>query len=403
MVVVSKLAMLTKVIAVESKKIEDNSVVKLVDSIMDRAIAKQVSDVHFEPHGDHGRIRFRIDGMLHEEHKVSMALWQGIGARLKIMANVNIAEKRMPQDGRFTVGQFTNRYYDCRLSSCPTIFGEKIVVRILNPSNAILQLDELGFTDEAMALFRQCVYSPQGMILVTGPTGSGKTVTLYSALDLLNVATKNISTIEDPVEINLSGINQVEVNVKIGLDFAVILRALLRQDPDVIMIGEIRDEITAKIAVNAAHTGHLVLATLHTNSAAASLTRMLNMEIMPFNLATSLRLVIAQRLLRKLCEFCKVPRKLSPMAELSYGLPRDVTIYMAQGCAKCIQGYRGRIAIFELLAIDEVISNTIVQCSNVCVIEQQLVSLPYKKLGELALNKVCAGITSLEEVSRVMG
>lgn len=382
---------------------EESSIVELVDNILINAIHKKASDVHFEPQTDHGRVRLRIDGILYIKHSISTELWQNIGARLKIMANLNIAEKRLPQDGRFTLRIPNHGQYDCRLSSCPTIFGEKFVIRILNPFNTILPLNQLGFTEEALHIFRWHISLPQGIILVTGPTGSGKTVTLYSALSLLNESNKNISTVEDPVEIQLAGINQVEVNSKIGLNFSVILRAFLRQDPDIIMVGEIRDAETAKIAISAAHTGHLVLATLHTNSAAASLTRMLNMGIAPFNLVSSLKLIVAQRLIRKLCSRCKSPQHVSSNTRLHYGFPDDIVIYAATGCKNCTGGYHGRIAIFELMIIDETLGELIIGETNIIAIEQRLSTLSHGKLRELALEQGRIGTTSLEEINRVMG
>ena len=280
---------------------EDTSIIKFIDQILNDAIAKHASDVHFEPYEECYRIRFRIDGLLYEITNAEKLLGPRFSARLKIMANLDIAEKRLPQDGRFTFKLATKYNQDCRLSVCPTMFGEKLVVRILNPINTSLNIEHLGFNEKEQRLFCKHIQMPQGLILVTGPTGSGKTITLYTALNILNQPTKNISTIEDPVEINLHGINQVEVNHKTGLGFAKTLRTFLRQDPDIIMIGEIRDLETAEIAIKAAHTGHLVLATLHTNSALASLTRLLNMGVPTFNLATAISLIIAQRLIRKLC------------------------------------------------------------------------------------------------------
>jgi type IV pilus assembly protein PilB len=382
---------------------EEHSIVELVDSILINAIHKKASDVHFEPQADHGRVRLRIDGILYIEPSINRELWQNIGTRLKIMANLNIAEKRLPQDGRFTLQIPGHGQYDCHLSSCPTIFGEKFVVRILNPFNVILPLNQLGFTEEALYIFRRHISLPQGIILVTGPTGSGKTVTLYSALSLLNESNKNISTVEDPVEIHLAGVNQIEVNAKIGLSFSAILRAFLRQDPDIIMVGEIRDAETAKIAISAAHTGHLVLATLHTNSAAASLTRLLNMGIAPFNLATSLKLIVAQRLIRKLCSYCKSLQHISYNTRLHYGFSDDTIIYVATGCKNCTGGYHGRIAIFELVPIDETLGELIIGETNITAIEKRLSTLSHGKLWELALEQVRTGVTSLEEINRVMG
>lgn len=371
---------------------EETSIIKFIDQILSKAIDKQASDIHFEPYQEYYRIRFRIDGLLYETTKTDPKLGPRFSARLKIMANLNIAEKRLPQDGRFTLNLANDRNYDCRLSSCPTLFGEKLVVRILNPVNLTPDIQHLGFDQQELQLFHEHINLPQGMILVTGPTGSGKTITLYSAINLLNQTTKNISTAEDPIEIDLSGINQVEINHKIGLDFATTLRAFLRQDPDIIMIGEIRDLETAEIAIKAAYTGHLVLATLHTNSATASLTRLLNMGIPAFNLATALKLVIAQRLIRKLCPHCKLPQT----------LPNATTTYIAQGCEYCTNGYLGRTAIFEILPITPVISDMIMDNYNMAEIEKQMPKLNCQTLRENGLNKVQMGITSLEEINRVI-
>jgi type IV pilus assembly protein PilB len=318
------------------------------------------------------------------------------------MANLDIAEKRLPQDGRFTLKLANNQRQDCRLSTCPTMFGEKLVVRILNPINSPLDINYLGFDEKEQQLFLKSIHLPQGLILVTGPTGSGKTITLYTALNILNQAAKNISTVEDPVEINLPGINQVEINHKTGLGFAKALRALLRQDPDIIMIGEIRDLETAEIAIKAAHTGHLVLATLHTNSASASLTRLLNMGIPTFNLATALSLIIAQRLVRKLCTHCKQPQPLPIKILTENNLEQNFTPYAAQGCKHCNQGYQARMAIFEMLPITTAISELIMQHCNIIEIEKQMNLLNIATLRTVALNKVRAGITSLEEINRVI-
>ena len=381
---------------------EDTSIIKFIDQILSDAISKQASDIHFEPYNEFCRIRFRIDGLLYEFTKTDPGLAQRFSARLKIMANLDIAEKRLPQDGRFTLKLANHQNHDCRLSICPTLFGEKLVVRILNPINITPNIKYLGFDKKEQQLFYEHITLPQGMILVTGPTGSGKTLTLYTAINILNQATKNISTAEDPVEINLSGINQVEINHKIGLNFATVLRTFLRQDPDIIMIGEIRDLETAEIAIKAAHTGHLVLATLHTNSASASLTRLLNMGIPTFNLATALNLIIAQRLIRKLCVHCKLPQIL-PAATLAENNLEEKTItYVACGCKYCNHGYHGRIAIFEMLPITPVISNMIMTHCDTIEIEKQMRELNYATLRETALNKVRMGITSFEEINRVV-
>jgi type IV pilus assembly protein PilB len=381
---------------------KDIPIIKFIDQILSDAIEKHSSDVHFEPYEEFYRIRFRIDGLLYDITKTEISLGKRFSARLKIMANLDIAEKRLPQDGRFTLKLVNDQKQDCRLSVCPTMFGEKLVVRILNPINASLNIEHLGFDEKARQLFDKYIQQPQGLILVTGPTGSGKTITLYTALNILNQSTKNIFTVEDPVEINLHGINQVEINYKTGLDFVTALRAFLRQDPDVIMIGEIRDVETAQIAIKAAHTGHLVLATLHTNSAATSVTRLLSMGIPAFDLASSLSLVVAQRLVRKLCVHCKQQQNLPEKVLVENGLEANAVVYTAEGCERCNQGYRGREAVFEMLPITPAISDLIMQHSNVAKIEKQMRLLNIPTLREAALIKVKNGITTLEEINRVV-
>jgi type IV pilus assembly protein PilB len=376
--------------------------IKFIDQILLEAINKQASDVHFEPQKDFCRIRFRIDGLLYEATKIDGILGPRFSARLKIMANLDIAEKRLPQDGRFSFQLSTNKTQNCRLSTCPTIFGEKLVIRLLNFVDSIFDINYLGFTEQEQELFYKHIQMPQGLILVTGPTGSGKTITLYTALNILNQLTKNISTVEDPVEINLPGINQVEVNHKIGLSFTKVLRAFLRQDPDVIMIGEIRDLETAEIAIKAAHTGHLVLATLHTNSAIASITRLLNMGIPAFNLASAINLIIAQRLVRKLCVHCRQPKSLPKTMLIENNFNEDSILYTAVGCENCNNGYKNRTAIFELLPITSIISNLIMQHCAEIEIEKQMNILKLTTLRSAALNKAKAGIVSLEEINRVI-
>jgi len=360
---------------------EDTAIIEFIDDILYAAINKRASDIHFEPYQEHYRIRLRIDGLLYANTKASISLGPRFSARLKIMANLDIAEKRLPQDGRFRV-QIAGKNQDCRLSVCPTIFGEKLVVRILNPINISLDLDSIDMSSEEREIFYKYIHKPQGLILVTGPTGSGKTVTLYTALNLLNQTTKNIATVEDPVEINLTGINQVEINHKIGLDFAKTLRTLLRQDPDIIMIGEIRDLETAQIAIKAAYTGHLVLATLHTNSAAASLTRLINMGIPAFDLANAVSLIIAQRLVRKICPKCK-------------------KVNTAK-CLNCHDGYKDRMAVFEMLPITQSVQELITNNYNQLDLEQKMHTLKIPNLREAAMQKVQDGITDIVEVNRVM-
>ncbi|KPJ67587.1 MAG: hypothetical protein AMJ43_04375 [Coxiella sp. DG_40] len=379
----------------------DARIIKLVDKILNEAIDKGASDIHFEPYQNNYRIRFRIDGMLHEITKPDLSLAGRLSARLKIMSGLNISERRLPQDGRFNFGE-----RDCRINICPTSCGEKIVVRILNPDNLLLQIDDLGLEKQQQGLFLNAIKRPQGMILVTGPTGSGKTVSLYAALNYLNSIDKNISTIEDPIEIGLHGINQVNINPKIGLSFAAVLRAFLRQDPDIIMVGEIRDLETAEIAIKAAQTGHLVLSTLHTNSAAESIIRLLNIGIAGFNINSSLTLVIAQRLIRKLCPHCKQQQKISYQILLEQGFTKreidNLTIYSTHGCKHCNKGYRGRTGIFEFLPITEKTGQAIIQHKNAIEIHNQACQQGMMTLCESALNKVRQGITSLEEINRVI-
>lgn len=360
---------------------DDTAIIEFINDILYEAVNKRASDIHFEPYQEHYRIRLRIDGLLCENTKASINLGPRFSARLKIMANLDIAEKRLPQDGRFKV-QVSGKNQDCRLSICPTIFGEKLVVRILNPINISLDLDNLGLNSKEREIFYNYLHMPQGLILVTGPTGSGKTFTLYTALNLLNQTTKNISTVEDPVEINLAGVNQVEISHKIGLDFAKILRTLLRQDPDIIMIGEIRDLETAQIAIKAAYTGHLVFATLHTNSAAASLTRLINMGIAAFDLANAVSLIIAQRLVRKICPKCKKTN--------------------ASKCTNCIDGYKDRMAVFEMLPITQNLQELITNNYSQLNFEKKMQALKIPGLREAAMQKVRLGITDIAEVNRVM-
>ncbi|MCL5260666.1 MAG: Flp pilus assembly complex ATPase component TadA [Gammaproteobacteria bacterium] len=362
---------------------EENSVAKFANQILEDGITKSASDIHFEPYENHSRIRFRIDGILYEQAKVEKALTPRLNTRLKIMAGLNIAEKRLPQDGRFTFHNPQKQKYDCRISSCPTMFGEKIVIRILNSKNSVLSIEQLGLDIDQQKIFQEKIFAPQGMILVTGPTGSGKTVTLYTALNQLNSANKNISTAEDPVEIILPGINQVEINHKIGLTFASALKAFLRQDPDIIMLGEIRDLETAQIAIQAAHTGHLVLATLHTNNRAESINRLLNMGVKAYNIATSLTLIIAQRLVRKLCKHC-----------LGQNLET--------GCTYCQDGYSGRLGIFELLPITKTISKLIFENASTLAIEKEAQLIGMETLKQIALKKAKLGLTNSAEINRVI-
>jgi type IV pilus assembly protein PilB len=359
---------------------QDHAAKNFLDEILHLAIAKGASDIHFEPYQTHQRIRFRLDGILYQKKEIALNLGIRLASMLKIMARLDIGEKRLPQDGRFSLN-YLGKIYDFRLSTCPTLFGEKLAVRILNPDQISLDPTSLGLSENQHLVFEQAIRAPQGMILVTGPTGSGKTVTLYSTLNQLNRPEKNISTVEDPIEIVLPGINQVEINPKIGLTFASVLRSFLRQDPDIIMVGEIRDLETAQIALKAAQTGHLVLATLHTNSAAESLTRLINMGVSAFNLSGSLSLVIAQRLVRKICLNCQAK---------------------IIGCEKCHQGYHGRTGIFELFSISSEIKEMISKNCSPLEIERKARLLGMTTLSEAAEKKVAAKITDLKEINRVL-
>jgi type IV pilus assembly protein PilB len=351
--------------------------VAFVEQILVDALYRNASDIHCEPTADQYRVRMRIDGLLYEVAQAPASLANAIISRLKILAQCDIAERRLPQDGRFTFTAPNGLNRDCRLSSCPTIFGEKIVVRLLDNNKKLLTLLELGLTDRDQTVLHHALNQPQGLILVTGPTGSGKTITLYSALEYLNRKTHNILTVEEPVEISLAGINQVNVHEKAGLTFSTVLKAFLRQDPDIMMVGEIRDKETAAIAVHAAQTGHLVLSTLHTNSAADTVVRLMNMGIAPFNIADSLRLVIAQRLVRKRCHRCQ------------------------QGCHYCTDGYQGREGVFELMPISKALSTVILE-GNKADITQQAEREGMQTLWQAALQKVEQGITSMEEIYRVV-
>lgn len=388
----------------QSSQQEDKKIIGFVQHVLSDAIQQRASDVHFEPYATQLRIRLRIDGLLHEIAQVSLESSPRIISRLKVLAKLDIAERRLPQDGRFTI-QHEMQQRECRISTCPTLFGEKVVVRLLDSDQVNLQVEELGLEPVQQQLLLDCLKRPQGMLIVTGPTGSGKTVTLYTALNLLNQTTHNISTVEDPVEIRLPGINQVHVNPKIGLTFANTLRAFLRQDPDIIMIGEIRDLETAEIAIRAAQTGHFVLSTLHTNSAAETITRLMNMGIATFNLATSLNLIIAQRLVRCLCDHCKQQQQLPGKILQQEGLDpsENIKLFTAIGCKYCHQGYRGRAGVFEILPIDANITNLILQQRSAIEIIAAAKKLGWLTLRESALNKVAQGITSLTEVNRVLG
>ncbi|WP_301583743.1 type IV-A pilus assembly ATPase PilB [Halomonas alkaliantarctica] len=387
------------------KDSEDAPVVKFVNKILLDAISRGASDIHFEPYETQYRVRFRIDGMLIEIARPPFALRHRIAARLKIMSRLDISERRLPQDGAIKLQLSRTRSIDFRVNSLPTVFGEKIVLRLLDPASAQLGIEQLGFSPEQQAAYEHALKKPQGMILVTGPTGSGKTVTLYTGINILNQIERNICTAEDPVEIKVSGINQVNVLPKIGLNFASALRAFLRQDPDVVMVGEIRDLETAEIAVKAAQTGHLVLSTVHTNSAAETLTRLANMGVASYNIASSVSLIIAQRLARKLCNLCKKPANMPAEALRKAGFSqqdiRNGTIYTAVGCKQCTQGYKGRIGIYEVVPITDAMRQLIMRDGNALDIDQQARREGYPSLYQRCLSRVLDGSTSLEEVNRI--
>lgn len=388
-----------------SQNNEDAPIVKFVNKILLDAIRRGASDIHFEPYETLYRVRFRVDGMLIEVARPPFAMRNRIAARLKIMARLDISERRLPQDGAIKLKLSRTRSLDFRVNSLPTVYGEKLVLRILDPTAAQLGIEQLGFTDEQRGHYEHALKQPQGMILVTGPTGSGKTVSLYTGINILNKVERNICTAEDPVEIKVAGINQVNVLPKIGLDFASALRAFLRQDPDVVMVGEIRDLETAEIAVKAAQTGHLVLSTVHTNSAAETLTRLANMGVSSFNIASAVSLIIAQRLARKLCTHCKEPIEIPHEALRKVGFSSEelhqATIYKPVGCKRCTHGYKGRIGIYEVVPITEAMRQLIMRDANALVIDQQVRKEGYPSLHRSGLLKVMQGITSLEEVNRV--
>ncbi|HYE35005.1 type IV-A pilus assembly ATPase PilB [Methylocaldum sp.] len=389
----------------DTSDIDDAPIVRFVNKILLDAIKRGASDIHFEPYEKNFRIRFRHDGMLHEIASPPPNLAGRMLARLKVMSRMDIAERRIPQDGRIKMALSRTRAIDFRVNSCPTLFGEKIVLRILDPTAAQLGIEKLGFEPEQQQNFLSAINKPYGMILVTGPTGSGKTVSLYTGLNILNTADRNISTAEDPVEITVPGINQVNVNVKTGLTFAEALRAFLRQDPDVIMVGEIRDLETAEIAVKAAQTGHLVLSTLHTNDAPQTLNRLMQMGIPAFNIASSVLLIMAQRLARRLCEHCKKEEKLPPEVLLEAGFRENelgsFTVFGPVGCDKCVKGYRGRVGIYQVMPISESINRIILEGGNVLQLGEQAKAEGVADLRESGLRKIKAGITSLEEIDRV--
>ncbi|WP_323753982.1 type IV-A pilus assembly ATPase PilB [Marinobacter sp.] len=391
--------------AVSTAEVDDAPIVKYVNKMLLDAIRGGASDIHFEPYEKTYRVRYRTDGILKEVSRPSIKLAPKISARVKIMAQLDISERRVPQDGRIKMKLSKTKAIDFRVNTLPTLWGEKIVLRILDPSQAKLGIDVLGYEEDQKQLYLEALEQPQGMILVTGPTGSGKTVSLYTGLNILNTNERNISTAEDPAEINLEGINQVNVNTKVGLGFAEALRAFLRQDPDVIMVGEIRDLETANIAIKASQTGHLVLSTLHTNSAAETLTRMMNMGVPAFNIATSVSLIIAQRLGRRLCS-CKQPADVPKDVLLAEGFTQEqietgFTLFRPKGCDKCSGGYKGRVGIYEVVKITDDLANMIMEEASSIQIAKKAQAEGFRTLRQSALMKVIQGVTSLEEANRV--
>lgn len=379
---------------------------EITHHIFGDAIHRGASDIHVEPYHQHLRVRFRIDGLLHEIIRLSNMLSDAIISCVKILAQLDIAIKRMPQDGRLTFRSYLGFVKECRVSTCPTVHGEKIVIRLLDANTNIRPIHDLGLTMHDQKIVKRAINQPQGLILVTGPTGSGKTITLYTLLNLLNEQYRNIATIEDPVEMHIDGISQTHVNAKTGLTFSQTLRALLRQDPDVIMLGEIRDQETAEMAIRAAQTGHLVLSTLHTNSAPEAITRLIHMGIAPFHLTSALTLIIAQRLVRQLCVYCKTPQQLSTQILFNAGFSNNFTttnkLFEASGCAQCTRGFSGRIGIYEILPISNTIRQLLLNHASYTEIAQQNYSDGHCDLWHAGLQAVTQGITSLHEIYRVI-
>ncbi len=387
------------------KATEDAPVVKLVNAILQEAIRRRASDIHVEPYEKEFRVRFRVDGVLQEIMKPPLKLKNAIVSRLKILSNLDIAERRLPQDGRIKLKLGHGKEMDFRVNTLPTLFGEKVCLRLLDKSNLQLDMTQLGFSEDQLKLFKDAIHRPYGMVLVTGPTGSGKTTTLYSALSELNKVTENISTAEDPVEYNLAGINQVQMNEAIGLNFANVLRAFLRQDPDIIMVGEIRDFETAEIAIKAALTGHLVLSTLHTNDAPSTIARLLNMGVEPFLVSSATNLVLAQRLARKVCKDCKEPINIPLKALTDIGIPpeeaKDVVCYKGKGCNTCGgSGYKGRIALYEVMMLYDELKELILAGAPASELKKKAMSLGMQTLRQSGIEKLKAGITTIEEVVR---
>ncbi|HIF9223861.1 TPA: type IV-A pilus assembly ATPase PilB [Photobacterium damselae] len=383
---------------------ENEPVTRYINQVLLDAVRKKASDIHFEPYETSYRIRFRCDGILHQHATPPAHLSRRLSTRLKVMSRLNIAERRQPQDGRIKLKLTANLAVDLRVSTLPTLWGEKVVLRILDSSSANLDIDILGYNQQQKAAYLNALQQPQGMILMTGPTGSGKTVSLYTGLSILNTEERNISTAEDPVEINLPGINQVHINNQAGLGFAEALRSFLRQDPDVVMVGEIRDLETASIAVKAAQTGHLVLSTLHTNSAAETITRLTNMGIEDFNLASSLTLIIAQRLGRRLCPHCKQVDEIDGFMQDKLRIPAGTTLYKAnpEGCDDCNKGYLGRVGIYEVMPFSRRLAQALVDGATTLELENIAVEEGMLTLQQSGIEKLCLGITSLKELQRVL-
>lgn len=391
----------------EEQQGEEAPIVKYINKLLIDAIRMGASDLHFEPYEKSYRVRYRVDGVLRQIANPPLQLATRLASRLKVMSQMDISEKRFPQDGRIKLKLSKTKAIDFRVNSLPTLFGEKLVLRILDPSSAMLGIDALGYEPAQKELFMQALDKPQGMLLITGPTGSGKTVSLYTGLNILNREDINISTAEDPVEINLEGINQVNVNAKVGLTFSAALKSFLRQDPDIVMVGEIRDLETAEIAIKAAQTGHMVMSTLHTNSAPETLTRLRNMGVPSFNIATSVNLVIAQRLARRLCAQCKELADIPDSSLLEMGFTAedlkdpDFHVYQPVGCAECREGYKGRVGIYEVMKVTPEISKIIMEDGNAIEIAAASARLGFNNLRRSGLIKVMQGVTSLQEVNRV--
>ena len=390
-----------------SDGVDEAPVVKFVNKMLVDAIRMGASDLHFEPYEKTFRVRFRVDGVMQKMASPPVQLAGKIAARLKVMSQMDISERRIPQDGRIKLKISKNKAIDFRVNSLPTLFGEKLVLRILDPSSAMLGIEALGYEPDQKEMFLEALHKPQGMLLITGPTGSGKTVSLYTGINILNTGETNISTAEDPVEINLEGINQVNVNPKVGLTFANALKSFLRQDPDIVMVGEIRDLETAEIAIKAAQTGHMVLSTLHTNSAPETLTRLRNMGVASFNIATSVNLVIAQRLARRLCKNCKKPINIPRQSLLELGFTDadldnpDNIIYEPVGCNECREGYKGRVGIYEVMKVSPDISRIIMEDGNAIDIKDAALRNGFRDLRRSGILKVLQGVTSIQEMMRV--